>query len=63
MKIRCKKNGGISLTSGAIYEVIGIEYGWYRIIDDTDEDYLYSPETFDIVEGGPEDLDPSKIIE
>ena len=63
MRVRCKKEYGISLTLDAIYEVIGIEYGWYRIVDNTEEDYLYSPETFDIVEGGPEDLDPSKIIE
>ena len=63
MRVRCKETWGISLTSDAIYEVIGIEYGWYRIVDNTEEDYLYSPETFDIVEGGPEDLDPSKIIE
>lgn len=62
MKVRCKIDYGISLTSGKIYEVIGIEYGSYRIIDDTEEDYLFFPDIFDVVEGSPDDLDPSKII-
>lgn len=30
------------LTNGKIYECIGIEDGMLRIIDDSDEDYLYS---------------------
>ena len=45
------------LLHGKIYEVIGVEEGWYRIIDeegvDEDDDlpgYLYPPELFEIVE-------------
>ena len=38
-----------SLTNGKEYEVISIEKGWYRIVDDTDEDYLFAPEEFEIV--------------
>ncbi len=33
-----------------IYEVLSIEKGWYRIIDESEEDYLYPPEKFEIVE-------------
>ena len=33
-----------------IYEVLAIEKGWYRIIDESGKDYLYSPEKFEIVE-------------
>lgn len=33
-----------------IYEVLSIEKGWYRIIDEEEEDYLYPPELFEIVE-------------
>lgn len=33
-----------------IYEVISIEQGWYRITDETNEDFLYPPELFEIVE-------------
>lgn len=36
----------LSLTKGKIYEVIAVEKGWYRIQDDTGEDYLYPPEPF-----------------
>lgn len=39
------KSFGIeSLTDGKTYECIGIEDGMLRIIDDSDEDYLYSAE-------------------
>lgn len=31
-----------SLTNGKDYEVVGIEYDFLRIIDDSGEDYLYS---------------------
>lgn len=42
---------------GKVYDVVGIEQAWYRIIDEdgTDDDsgipgYLYPPELFEIVE-------------
>lgn len=38
------------LTNNKIYDVISIEKDWYRIIDDSGEDYLYPPELFEIVE-------------
>ena len=40
----------LMLTNGKIYEVMSIERKWYRIIDDSGEDYLYPPEQFEIVE-------------
>ena len=40
----------LMLIYGKVYDVISIEKGWYRIIDETKEDYLYPPEFFDIVE-------------
>lgn len=40
----------LMLTNGKIYEVISIERGWYRLIDDSGEDYLYPPENFKIIE-------------
>ena len=33
-----------------IYTVIAIEKGWYRIMTELDEDYLFPPECFEIVE-------------
>lgn len=38
------------LTHDKIYSVISVEKNWYRIVDDTLEDYLYPPELFEIVE-------------
>ena len=51
MKVRYKgKTESLVLTHGKIYDVVGIEKDWYRIVDDSGEDYLYSPELFEIVE-------------
>lgn len=40
----------LELTHDKIYKVLSIEKDWYRIVDDTDEDYLYPPEKFEVVE-------------
>ena len=39
-----------TLLNGKTYEVMSVEKGWYRIVDETDEDYLYPPENFEIVQ-------------
>ena len=49
MKVRYINESDISLTKGKIYDVIGIENGMYRIVDDTDEDYLFYPEEFELL--------------
>jgi hypothetical protein len=41
-------NGG-DLTIGNIYQVIAVENGFYRIIDDSGEDYLYPAAMFEII--------------
>ncbi len=38
------------LTYNKEYDVLAVEKGWYRIIDDSGEDYLYPPNLFEIVE-------------
>lgn len=51
MKIRWKgKTEFLVLTMDKVYDVISVEKGWYRIKDDSGEDYLYPPEKFEIVE-------------
>ena len=51
MKVRwLGKTEALILTNDKIYDVISIERGWYRIIDDSGEDYLYPPKMFEIVE-------------
>jgi hypothetical protein len=44
------KDNPLMLLHNEIYEVLSIEDEWYRIIDETDEDYLYPPDLFEIVE-------------
>lgn len=51
MKVRyLGKTELLSLTNGKVYEVIGEESGFIRIVDDSGEDYLYDPDSFEIVE-------------
>ena len=33
-----------------VYDVISIEKGWYRIMTELDEDYLFPPKQFEIIE-------------
>ncbi|MDO4517867.1 MAG: hypothetical protein Q4B78_01525 [Bacillota bacterium] len=40
------------LTNNKVYDVISTEKNWYRIVDDSDEDYLYPPELFEITDTG-----------
>lgn len=37
----------LELTNGRVYPVLSVERGWYRVTDDTGEDYLYPPEVFE----------------
>lgn len=39
----------LELTNGKVYNVISVEKGWYRIVDDSGEDYLYPPDEFAVV--------------
>lgn len=37
------------LTNGKIYEVLEVERGYYRIVDDSGDDYLYPPQYFEVL--------------
>ena len=65
MRARWKgRTGFLMLTHGKVYEVLSKEFGLYRVVDDSDEDYLYDAKMFEIVEGSEEDLQKAgKIIE
>lgn len=50
MKVRfIGETDPIYMINGKIYEVLSIENGWYRIIDEEREDYLYPPELLQVV--------------
>jgi len=63
----------VCLINGKEYEVVGIEEGLYRVIDEEGADpddeipgYLYDPESFEIVSGSIEELnqgDKGKEVE
>ncbi len=39
----------VVLLNGKEYDVLSVEKGWYRIKDESDDDYLYPPEAFETV--------------
>ena len=43
----------MGLINGKQYIVESIECGWYRITDESEEDYLYPPQSFIVVEATP----------
>ena len=39
------------------YEVISVERGWYRIMTELDDDYLFPPSCFELIDGElPKDI-------
>ncbi|MGI6216395.1 MAG: hypothetical protein ACOYIK_02165 [Coriobacteriales bacterium] len=51
MKVRYSgETAFLELSHNKIYKVQSVEKGWYRIVDDTGEDYLYPPDEFEVVE-------------
>lgn len=43
------ENDPLGLLHDKIYDVISVERGLYRIIDETNEDYLFFPELFEVI--------------
>lgn len=50
MKVKYIGKTNVSLTNNKVYEVQAIESGMYRIVDDTDDDYLFYSSNFEVVE-------------
>ena len=51
MKVKFKgEYETLVLDAGKVYDVMSIEKGWYRIMSELDEDYLFEPCDFEIVE-------------
>ena len=40
--------------NGKTYKKIGESHGYWKIVDESGEDYLYSPEVFEVVEDNDE---------
>lgn len=39
----------VALEKDKIYEVISVENGWFRIMTELDEDYLFPSDLFEVV--------------
>lgn len=50
MKVKYIRPSNVSLTQNKIYDVVAVESGDYRIVDETGEDYIFSSEDFETVE-------------
>ena len=49
MKVRYMGRDLVAMRQGKVYDVISVENGWYRIMTEIGEDYLFPPEMFEIV--------------
>ena len=50
MKVRYIAFECADLTVGGVYECLGQEHDFYRVIDNSGEDYLYPMHEFEVVE-------------
>lgn len=52
MKIKClfDVHNGRSLKKDKIYEAIPLEKGWFALVDESGEEYVYPPKLFKAVE-------------
>ncbi|MCD8328832.1 MAG: hypothetical protein LUC25_07050 [Ruminococcus sp.] len=46
----------IAMPTGKICKVLSIEKGWYRVMTELDESYLFPPHIFEIIEGSEDDV-------
>lgn len=44
------KHDTVALDRDKTYEVLAVEKSWYRIMTELDEDYLFPPDLFIVVE-------------
>ncbi len=56
MKVKYIGPDLVSVEQNKVYDVLSIEKGWYRIMTELDESYLFPPKVFEVVEGSEEDL-------
>ena len=53
MKVMYNGERKVDIIPDKIYDVMSIEHKFYRIVDESGEDYLYSPHSFKIVDPNP----------
>lgn len=56
MKVKYIGRDTPAIEKDKAYAVLSIEKGWYRIMTELDETYLFPPKVFEVVEGSEADL-------
>lgn len=56
MKVKYIGPDLVSVEKNKAYKVLSIEKGWYRIMTELDESYLFPPDVFEVIEGPDADL-------
>ena len=57
MKVKYIGKGDILYClNGKIYDMIGESHGLWKVVDESGEDYLYSPELFEVVDEGRQEM-------
>ena len=44
------KKDTVAFERERVYEVLDVEKGWFRIMTELEEDYLFPPEQFEVIE-------------
>lgn len=63
MKIRCLVDYGVSLKKDKLYEATKMKKGWYALIDEMREEYVYPPNIFEVVRNISDVADIDETIE
>ena len=56
MKVKYIGRDTPAIEKDKAYEGLSIEKGWYRIMTELDETYLFPPKVFEVVEGSEADV-------
>ena len=62
MKVRYIGRDMVGIRKNKVYDVMSIEKGWYRIMTELDDDYLFPPEAFDILKEYDEGSDLPRMV-
>lgn len=63
MKVRLiGKSDPFMLINGKEYEKVGESHGYWRVVDETGEDYLYDPKVFEVVEEDKEKMNREESL-
>jgi hypothetical protein len=50
IKVKYIAKDMVAMKHGKVYTILSVEKGWYRIMSEIGEDYLFPPEAFEVVE-------------